>query len=107
MSTGCVTLYVTSPAGDVPERLARTLVEERLVACVNVLPAGLSHYSWGGEMQVDEEVVLFCKTTEALAERATARLVQLHPYEVPCVLQLPLLGGHAPYLEWLRERVSG
>jgi periplasmic divalent cation tolerance protein len=107
MSAEAVSLYVTAPDGEVAARLAHALVEERLAACVNAFPAGTSTYRWVGEVQREPEVVMFCKTTAALADAATARLVELHPYDVPCVVRLAIEGGHGPYLAWLAQAVDG
>jgi periplasmic divalent cation tolerance protein len=107
MSADAVSLYVTAPDEELAARLAHTLVEERLVACVNVLPPGTSTYRWDGAVQREPEVVMFCKTTSALADAATARLVELHPYDVPCVVRLAVRGGHGPYLAWLEQAVDG
>jgi periplasmic divalent cation tolerance protein len=107
MTTKAVSLYVTAPGEELAARLAHALVEERLVACVNVLPPGTSTYRWEGEVQREPEVVLFCKTTAALADAATARLVELHPYDVPCVVRLAIEGGHGPYLAWIEQAVDG
>lgn len=100
-----VSLYVTVPDDGVSaDRLAEALVEERLVACVNVLPGVTSYYRWDGELKRDGEQLLLCKTRRALVERATARVVALHPYELPCVLALPLVGGSDAYLAWIAEQ---
>jgi periplasmic divalent cation tolerance protein len=85
--------------------LARTLVDERLVACVNVLPPMQSIYRWEGAVEQATEHQLVMKTTEERVEALKARLVALHPYEVPEVLVLPIADGAEPYLRWLTESV--
>ncbi|AUV81830.1 divalent-cation tolerance protein CutA [Salinigranum rubrum] len=77
------TLYVTAPP-EVAEDLARTLVEERLAACVNRVPC-TSTYRWEGEVVEDSEEILLVKTTEERCDAAVARLVEEHPYDVPCI----------------------
>jgi periplasmic divalent cation tolerance protein len=91
----------TCPDTAAAERLARTLVEESLAACVNVVPGLRSIYRWNGAVQADEEVLMIVKTTAARLEAARVRLVALHPYEVPEAIALPIADGHHAYLEWV------
>ncbi len=88
-------------------RIAQAVIEERLAACVNVLPAVESFYEWEGRVERDAESTLLIKTTAAGVPALTARIVALHPYELPEVIALPVLDGegHGPYLAWLRARV--
>ena len=85
------------------DRIARTLVDEQLAACVNRLPGVESIYRWNGEVQVDEEVLLVIKTSRARYAALEARVVALHPYEVPEVIAIPIGEGHAPYLAWIAK----
>ena len=87
--------------------LARQLVEERLCACVNVIPAVFSCFRWEGRVEAAEEMLLIMKTTADTAARVRTRIVELHPYEVPEVLELPVTGGLPSYLAWLRASVVG
>ena len=93
---------VTAPDEDVARTLARTLVEERLVACVNWGGGLQSVYRWEGEVQEDAEVLLVLKTRADRVEALTQRVQALHPYDVPEVLCLPVSGGSAAYLDWVR-----
>jgi periplasmic divalent cation tolerance protein len=88
------------------ERIARTLVERRLAACVNVVPGLVSIYRWEGRVERDEERLLVVKTRAERVEALREALVALHPYELPELVVLPVAGGHAPYLAWLAESVS-
>ena len=88
------------------EEVAWRLVEEELAACVNVLPEVRSIYRWKGAIETEVEVACLIKTTEAAFERLRARLVELHPYEVPEVVALPSSQVHAPYLEWVTSVVK-
>jgi periplasmic divalent cation tolerance protein len=81
-------------------RIAGTLVSERLVACVNAAPVQ-SCYRWKGEICRDREELLVMKTRESLFPRIMARLRELHPYEVPEILAVPVWGGYRGYLEWV------
>jgi periplasmic divalent cation tolerance protein len=88
------------------ERIARTLVEEHLAACVQVLPGMLSIYSWRGEVQQETEVLLLAKTTRERLDALKARLDELHPYEMPELLALEAVDGLVPYLGWIEQEVQ-
>ncbi|MBD3401071.1 MAG: divalent cation tolerance protein CutA [Candidatus Coatesbacteria bacterium] len=96
-------VYVTCASPEQAQRLADNLVGERLAACANILPGMRAVYRWRGAVERDEETVLLLKTTAVRLERLVARAVELHSYEVPCVVALPLVGGHADYLEWIEN----
>lgn len=97
-----IIVLTTWPAVSDPAALARTLVGERLAACVNILPEMDSIYSWRGAIERDRERQVLMKTTTARLHALERRVAELHPYEVPEFLVLPLAGGSAAYLEWLR-----
>ena len=101
-----IVVLVTVPNAEVAARLAETLVGEELAACVNVLPQLTSTYRWQGRVQHDEEQLCLVKTTRDGFERLRARIVELHPYDVPEVIALPIVAGHAPYLEWIAGAVK-
>lgn len=94
-------------AGADAEALARTLVDERLAACVNVLPEMTSVYRWQGAVQVERERQLVIKTAADRLEALRSRLMHLHPYEVPEFLVVAVAGGSELYLRWVRESTSG
>lgn len=100
-----VLLYSTVPDREAGERLGRQLVEEGWAACVNVLPGMRSVYRWHGAVEAADEAVLIVKTTRAAAAAAAARLRALHPYELPCILELSVTGGDPAYLAWLAASV--
>ena len=83
--------------------LARALVAERLAACVNLGPGVRSIYQWDGRIQEDEEVLCLIKTRPAVFDRARARILELHPYEVPEILAFAVDEGSPAYLEWLQK----
>ncbi len=95
-------VFVTAPDVEVAERLARGLVEERLAACVNLIPGIRSFYRWEGAVQDDAEVLLVVKTRTDRLEALASRLQELHPYELPEILGLPVIGGSQAYLDWIR-----
>lgn len=99
---------IFSNAGSEKEahRIARSLVEERLAACVNIIPLVQSYYRWQGQVESAQEWTLLIKTREDLAERAVQRLAALHSYELPAAVIVPIAGGHEPYLKWIGESVQ-
>jgi periplasmic divalent cation tolerance protein len=99
---GVVVALVTCPDEATGLTLARTLVEERLAACVNVTGAMRSIYRWQGEVEEAEERLLVLKARADRLEALAARLSELHPYDVPEFLVLPVERGLGPYLEWVR-----
>lgn len=103
---GHVVVLSTVATAEDAERLARALVERRLAACVNVVPGLTSIYRWEGEVRKDEERLLVIKTRAELFEDVRAVLVELHPYDLPEVIALPVAAGHAPYLGWLDEGLT-
>ncbi|MBI9077248.1 MAG: divalent-cation tolerance protein CutA [Desulfatibacillum sp.] len=96
-----ILVYMTAPNMDEARAIASALVEERLAACANVLPHMESVYQWKGKMERDSEVVVIAKTKASLADRLTARVLELHSYEVPCVVTMPVTGGNPAFLAWI------
>lgn len=99
-------VLITVPSEEVARSIARALVEERLAACVNILPGLTSVYRWQGEVVEDQEVLLIVKTTTFAFPRLKERVLALHPYTVPEIIALPIAEGHGAYLSWLRENVG-
>jgi len=99
-------VLITAPNQEVARSLARALVEERLAACVNLVPGLTSIYRWQGEVVEDQEVLLLVKTTTFAFPRLKERVLALHPYTVPEIIALPIAEGHGAYLDWLRENVG-
>lgn len=98
-----VIVLTTLPADSEVVRFATTLVQERLAACVNVLPEIQSVYWWGGQLEQDLERQVVMKTTAARIERLRERVKELHPYEVPEFLVIPVTEGDEAYLKWVRD----
>lgn len=101
-----IVVFCTVPNADEGARIGRVLVEERLAACVNLVDGLRSIYLWKGAVSDDKEALLVIKTKPAQFEPLRARLVALHPYEVPEVIALPIVAGHEPYLAWIDECVT-
>ena len=102
-----VVVLSTAPDATTASRLADALVERRLAACVNAIPGVRSTYRWEGEIRRDDEVLLLIKTTRAGLRALEGAIVELHPYEVPEIVVLPVEGGSPAYLRWVAENVSG
>jgi periplasmic divalent cation tolerance protein len=94
----CIMLSTVSP--DRSENLAKSLLDAHLAACVNITPVR-SLYRWKGETCDETEHLLVIKTRRELAETAMHAIRAVHPYEVPEIIVLPVVAGHAPYLEWV------
>ena len=107
MPTPSVVIVLTTLGADADAAsLARTLVEERLAACVNIVPGVTSVYRWQGAVSHDREQQLIIKTTDASLKALEARLRQLHPYELPEFIFLHAGGGSEAYLNWVGESVG-
>ena len=94
-------VLMTAPSAEVAADIARALVGEGLAACENIVPGVRSIYRWQGEVCDDTEVLCVIKTRADRFEALRARAVALHPYEVPEIIAVPLVAGHAPYLAWI------
>lgn len=100
---GFVVVLTTFPVDKDADVFAKALVDERLAACVNVLPVMRSIYSWKGVTESADERQLVIKTTRARLAALESRVTQLHPYQVPEFVVLPIAEGSQPYLAWLAE----
>lgn len=102
--TQAVVLLVSIDSETAAKALARTLLQEKLAACVHLLPMGTSLYVWQDQLQETPEITLLIKTRPELSESITQRIAELHPYEVPEILTLPVSYGLPAYLQWLTEQ---
>lgn len=105
--TDIVTVYATFAEEDEAARIARTLVEERLAACANILGPCRSIYRWKGKVEDAEEVAVLFKTTAGGAEALIARLAALHSYDVPAAVVWPIAAALEAYAGWVAESVTG
>lgn len=99
-------VYMTAASREEAKRIGRTLVEERLAACANVLDGMESVYWWQGRLTEEREAVLVAKTRADLVAALTERVRALHSYTVPCVVALPILDGNPAYMEWLANETA-
>ena len=96
-----ILVFCTISSQKAANALAEAMVVEELAACVNILPSVRSVYRWQGAVETADEVLLVIKSRENLFESLRLRIIELHPYDVPEVIAVPILAGHGPYLEWI------
>jgi periplasmic divalent cation tolerance protein len=106
MSKKYILVFSTCPDDVVAAKIATALVSEKLAACVNRFPRVVSTFWWKGEVQSDTESLLMIKTVDRLLEPLSKRIHDLHPYELPEVIKLPIEGGSERYLEWLGQSIA-
>jgi periplasmic divalent cation tolerance protein len=101
-----VFVYMTAGGVEEARTIGRRLVEARLAACANILPGMESVYRWQGRIETAQETVLIAKTRTVLVDQLTALVRELHSYDCPCVVVLPIAGGNPAYLRWLGDETS-
>jgi periplasmic divalent cation tolerance protein len=101
-----ILVYITAATPEDATSIGAAIVGERLAACANVIPEMTSIYRWEGEVRQDSETVLILKTTENRLDALTARVRALHPYDLPCVVALPIRGGNPAFLDWIAGEVA-
>lgn len=102
-----VMVVVTAPSHDAADGIVTTIVEERLAACGNIVPGVTSVYRWKGAVQRDSEVLILFKTTRAVLAQMMTRVSEIHPYDVPEVLAVPVTAGLEAYTAWVAASVHG
>ena len=100
-------VYVTTKDEPEARHIARTVVEERLAACANVIGSIKSVYWWEGKCCEDDEAVLTLKTSDARKTELIHRIRQLHSYDTPCIVCLPITDGHPAFLDWIAKETGG
>lgn len=107
MEDEALVVLITVPSRETGTKIAQTLLERRLAACVNLLPQIQSMYWWEGKIQTDEEVILVVKTRRELFESDLMPAVrQIHPYDLPEIIALPVAQGLPEYLAWIMESTT-
>jgi periplasmic divalent cation tolerance protein len=94
-------VYVTAASDEQARAIAGALVAERLAACANLLPGMTSMFWWEGRLQEESEVTIILKTRNDLIERLTDRVRELHSYDCPCIVALPITGGNKAFIDWI------
>ncbi|MDY0241823.1 MAG: divalent-cation tolerance protein CutA [Rhodospirillaceae bacterium] len=99
-------LYITAADRSQALAIGRTLVQERLVACANLFDDVTSIYRWDGAIQEEQEVVLIAKTTSEKVDSVTARVLELHDYDCPCVVAIDIKTGNPSFLRWIEDETA-
>ncbi len=103
---GLIEVRITVPDGAIAARIAATLVDERLAACVQIVPGITSVYRWEGELESATEHLLLVKSTAAAFDRLRGRVLDEHPYETPEILAVPVSQADGAYAAWLAGSVA-
>lgn len=98
-----IVVFITAPNEDDAAVMAKTLVESRLAACVNIIRNIRSIYSWQGNIEDDSEVLMIVKTRKELFEGLSSKVRELHSYDVPEIIAIPITDGSKDYLKWLKD----
>jgi periplasmic divalent cation tolerance protein len=100
---GLIVVLSNVPDSAIGQHIARQIIEQRLAACVNISAEILSIYNWNGQQQAETEVQLSIKTTEACYARLEALITELHPYDLPEIIAIPLTAASPAYQSWVRK----
>ncbi len=98
-----IVVYITAPNEDDAAVIARVLVEQKLAACVNIVRNMRSIYSWKGKIEDDTEVLMIVKTQKKHFDAISEKVKELHSYDIPEIIALPILKGAKNYLEWIKD----
>jgi periplasmic divalent cation tolerance protein len=101
-----VSVYSVFASAEEAERIGRTVVEERLAACINILPPIRSIYRWKGDIETADEVAAILKTSNRQVDALITRIAALHSYDVPCIVTWPVDKLLADYADWVEENVG-
>lgn len=99
-------VYVTVPDIKTGRNIANKILEQRLCACVNLIPAVESAYLWRGNIEYSSELLMMIKTTSNLLEELKNSVLSLHPYDVAEFVSLDIVDGSTPYLNWIKDSVK-
>ncbi len=99
-------VYITASNSAEAETLSKALLQKKLIACSNVFPEIKSFYHWDGEIQSSSECVMICKSTSNQFEAIKNLVTELHSYDTPCVVSIPLEGSHPPFADWLLRQIN-
>lgn len=101
-----VVILVTTGSEEEAKKIAAALIDERLAACANIIRSVQSVFRWQGEVEDEPETLMILKSVAAKVEAVTAKVKELHSYDVPEVIALPIIGGAADYLKWVHEETE-
>lgn len=100
-------VLTTVPDEGTGQKIAKKLIEERLAACVTVSVASQSLYWWQGKITQDQELILFIKTKATHFSQLEEKILELHPYEIPEIIVMPIINGYTKYLDWIDKETKG
>lgn len=98
-----ILVYITADNPQEAMRIATALVEQRLAACANILPAVQSVYHWDAAVQHSEETILLCKSTQDIFEKLRGAVCALHSYTTPCIVAVPIVAGNPDFIQWIHD----
>jgi periplasmic divalent cation tolerance protein len=101
-----VVVIITTPNKEEAVKIVRSLLEERLIACANIVGPVSSLFWWQGKIDEENEFLVFMKSHKSLFERVSERVMEIHSYDVPEIVALPIIEGSPPYLDWLRASLQ-
>ncbi len=101
-----VFLYITVGSAGEAASIARDLLDDRLIACANIIDGATSLYRWEGKIADEKEAVMIAKTREDLVEKVIERVRELHSYDCPCIVALPIVSGNPAFLDWIDEETA-
>ncbi len=99
-------LYITVGSAGEAASIARDLLDDRLIACANIIDGATSLYRWEGKIADEKEAVMIAKTREDLVEKVIERVRELHSYDCPCIVALPIIDGNPAFLDWIDEETA-
>ena len=100
-------ILTTTSSIEEAKKVAHYLVENKFAACANIVPKIISIYSWKEDICEDEEFLLLIKTKKSDFDRVKQAIIELHSYELPEIIMLPIIEGHKDYLDWIKESTTG
>jgi periplasmic divalent cation tolerance protein len=106
MKSEYIIVLITAPNEEDAAKIGRTLVEEKLAACANIIQSIRSIYRWQGRIEDEQETLVIAKTRNELFDRLKERVIALHPYSVPEIIALPIVAGSESYLNWIRQETE-
>ncbi|MFZ0391689.1 MAG: divalent-cation tolerance protein CutA [Calditrichia bacterium] len=106
MKNDFILAFCTVPDLNTAEKIGEVLVEEKLAACCNIIPGLTSIYRWKEKVEKEPELLLIIKSVHSLLTSLEDRIKEMHPYEVPEIIAMPLMDGSNDYLKWVEENVD-
>lgn len=98
--------YTPVPNESAGEKIAKQLIEKKLIACANIFPSHKAVYQWQNQLQIESENIMILKTTKDLCKQVEQIIAEIHPYETPCIIQLSPTGCNPEFLHWVQSSLS-